>query len=73
MVFKFMLAHRSVQMVLGRNEEDESIELATFYVPFGYSLLISPNTVHSDSLSTGYIALSLDDESSADSVFFRTN
>jgi hypothetical protein len=62
-----------VNITLGRNLTDRGIELTTFKVPFGYTLFIEPNAIHTDSLSKGLVGLTLDELAASDTVYFRNN
>lgn len=60
-----------VNLTLGRNLTDRSVELATFRVPFGSTLLLEPNAIHTDSLSKGLVGLTLDEMAASDTVYLR--
>lgn len=62
-----------VNITLGRNLKDRSIELTTFRVPFGHALFLEPNAIHTDSLSKGLIGLTLDEMAASDTVYFRNS
>ena len=58
-------------LILGVNRGDGSFDLASFEIPFGYTMKVRSNVIHGDSFFAGPYAIALTETELADSVILK--